>query len=109
MVAAAEYVANEPSLGVCQLTHQAVLEHLGEADDGVQRRPQLVRHIGQKLRLHSTRILQLDVLLLERLREGFYLRNVPRRDEHPLQTPLTVMEGSRVVRHYGEGSIPCTR
>ncbi len=42
MLAAAEDVADEPPLLFGHLSKQAVDEHLGEADDGVQRRPQLV-------------------------------------------------------------------
>ena len=51
------------------LAEQAVAEHLGEADDGVERRAQLVRHVGEELRLHAARVLELDVLLLQRLLE----------------------------------------
>jgi hypothetical protein len=42
MLAAAEDVADEPPLLTGHLAHQAVPEHLGEADDGIQGRPQLV-------------------------------------------------------------------
>ena len=42
VLAAAEDVADEPSLFIGHLAHQAVLEHLGKADDGIERRPQLV-------------------------------------------------------------------
>ena len=39
---APEDVAEETSLLVRHLAHQAVFEHFREADDGVERRPQLV-------------------------------------------------------------------
>src|SRR5205814_9615479 len=32
---------------------ESVVEELGEADDGVQRRTELVRHVGEKLALRS--------------------------------------------------------
>ena len=85
MLAAAEDVADEPALLIGHLAHQAVPEHLGEADDGVQRRPQLVRHVGEELGLHAARVFQLDVLLLQRLLEALQLRHVARRGEHALQ------------------------
>ena len=46
------------------LVHRAdhlVAQHLREADDRVQRRPQLVRHVGQELRLVPARRLELRV------------------------------------------------
>ena len=46
------------------LVHRAdhlVLQHLREADDRVERRPQLVGHVGQELRLVLTRRLELGV------------------------------------------------
>jgi hypothetical protein len=42
MLPAAEDVADEPALLIGQLAGQAILEDLGEAHDGIERRPQLV-------------------------------------------------------------------
>ena len=109
MLAAAEDVADEPALLIGHLAHQAVPEHLGEADDGVQRRPQLVRHVGEELGLHAARVFQLDVLLLQRLLEALQLRHVARRGEHALQPPVAVVEGGRVVGHHGELAVPGAR
>ena len=46
-----------------------LLEHLGVADDGVQRRPQLVAHVRQELRLVLAGLGKLAVRLLELLEE----------------------------------------
>ena len=74
------------ALLIGHLAHQAVPQHLGEADDGVQGRPQLVRHVGEELGLHAARRFQLDVLLLQRLLgEPLQLRHVARGGEHALQ------------------------
>ena len=61
------------ALLVGQLADQAVREHLGEAHDGVERRPQLVGHVGQELGLQAAGRFQLDVLLLQRLLEQLAL------------------------------------
>jgi hypothetical protein len=42
MLAAAEDVADEPALLISHLAEQAIPEHFGEADDGIERRPQFV-------------------------------------------------------------------
>ena len=39
-------------------------QHLGDADDGVERRAQLVAHVGQELRLVLARYLELAALVL---------------------------------------------
>ena len=98
-----------PRCCVGHLAHQAVPQHLGEADDGVERRPQLVRHVGEKLGLHAARVFQLDVLLLQRLLEALQLGHVARRGEDPLQPPVAVVEGGRVVGHHGERAVPGAR
>ena len=41
----------------------AALHHLGEADDGVERRPQLVAHVGEELGFRAVRALGLRLLL----------------------------------------------
>ena len=50
-------VVNRAHVGLLPLGEvavQAVQQHLGEANDRVQRGPQLVRHVGQELRLEAT-------------------------------------------------------
>src|SRR5262245_45469743 len=47
------------------LVRRVFLQHLAVADDRVQRRAQLVRHVRQELRLVPARVLQLAALLLE--------------------------------------------
>ena len=39
--------------------------HIGKSDDSVERRAQLVAHIGEELRLVSTRLRELTALLLD--------------------------------------------
>ena len=50
------------------LTEHPFAQHLREPDDRVQRRPQLVRHVGEKLRLVPARRLELAALQVK-LRE----------------------------------------
>ena len=45
------------------------LEHLGVADDGVQRRPQLVGHVRQELRLVLAGLCELAVRVLKLLKQ----------------------------------------
>ena len=40
-------------------------QHLGDADDGVERRAQLVAHVGEELRLVLARICELAALVLD--------------------------------------------
>src|SRR5205085_6877404 len=76
MLATAEDVADELFLLIAEVADQAVAQYLGKADDRVERRPQLVRHVGEELGFHSTRLFQLDVLLLQPLLEELELRYV---------------------------------
>ena len=54
-------------LAVVELAEHPLEQHLREADDGVQRGPQLVRHARQELRLVPARLRQVTALLLELL------------------------------------------
>src|SRR3989442_15283880 len=69
----------------------------GEAEDRVQRRPQLVAHAREEAVLRHARGPQLDVRLLELLLEALALRDVARCREDTLQLALAVVEGARVV------------
>ena len=48
-----------------ELAEHALGEHLGKADDRVQGRPQLVRHVGEEVGLVLVRDLELGALLLD--------------------------------------------
>jgi hypothetical protein len=48
---------------VVDLAEHLLRQHLGEADDRVERRAQLVRHVGEELRLVLVRLLELVALL----------------------------------------------
>ena len=109
MLAAAQDVAGEVALLVAHRADEPVAQDLREADDRVERRAQLVRHVGEELRLHPARVLELRVLLLERLLEPLELRHVARRGEHPLQPAVAIVEGGRVVRDHGELAVPRAR
>ena len=65
VLARAEDVAQVLVLPVVQVTEVPLQKHLGEADHGVQRRPELVRHVGQEVRLVLAHHLQLGTLLLQ--------------------------------------------
>ena len=47
------------------VAEQALEQHFGKADDGVERRAQLVRHVGEELRLVLVRDLELPALVLD--------------------------------------------
>jgi hypothetical protein len=62
-VAAIRVDAGELALDVArQLAGHALQQHVGVAEDRVERRPELVRHVRQKLRLQPRRLLELDRL-----------------------------------------------
>src|SRR5262245_26906867 len=76
-----------------QLAVETVEQHLREADDRVERRPELVRHAGQELRLQPARLHELGV----RVRELFVEPRVLQRDgdlvgEHREHLELLVVE-----------------
>src|SRR5438132_14397390 len=51
MAAAGQDVAEEVALLIGQRTDLSLVEELGEPEDRVERRAQLVRHVGEELRL----------------------------------------------------------
>ena len=57
--AGVEDVGDETALLRLQLAEHAVLQHLGETDDRVQGRAQLVRHVGEEVGLRAVRLLEL--------------------------------------------------
>ena len=61
----AEDVVEVLGLLLVDLAEQLLAQHLREAADRVQRRPQLVRHVGQELRLVATGGLELAGLLVQ--------------------------------------------
>jgi hypothetical protein len=84
-------------LAGAQLAHQAVLERFRKADDGVERRAQLVRHGRHELGLHPAGVLELDVLFLQRLVDALAVGDVAGSSEHALQLAVAVVEGGGVV------------
>ena len=67
MPGAGEDVAEELLVLGGDRPHLAVVHELGEADDAVQRRAELVRHVRQELALEPVGLLQPLVLLLQLL------------------------------------------
>src|SRR5262249_25510297 len=61
VAARGENAADVLGLFLVQLTEHAVVQHLREADDRVEWRAELVRHVGEKFRLVLARRLQLTV------------------------------------------------
>src|SRR5712691_11387019 len=55
---------------VVELAKKALGEDFRKTDDGIQRRAQLVAHVGQKLRLVSAGYLQLAALALDLLKQA---------------------------------------
>src|ERR1700693_4831299 len=80
------------------------LHQLCETEDRTEWSAQLMAHAGKKVRFREVGFfrrdlgsLQLDVLILEGLVESFALRDVARCGEYALQSPISVVEGGRVV------------
>src|SRR2546423_11570768 len=105
MLAAAEDVADELFLLVAEIPDQAISQYFGEADDGVEWRPQLVRHVGEEFGFHPARLFQLGVFLLQPLLEELELGDVARRGKYALQHPVPIVEGRRIVGDDGERAI----
>ncbi len=63
VLAAGADVAQEAGLARVDLVGELAFENLGEADDRVERRPQLVAHVGQEATLQAVGLLDLEVLL----------------------------------------------
>jgi hypothetical protein len=89
---------------------------VGETQDRVERRAQLVAHAGQEIGFGTVGLfrqqlgdLQLGVALLEHQVQALALRDIPRRGEHPLQSPLPVVESGRVEGDHRLLAIPAAR
>ena len=74
VLAGAPDVAEVLLLTLVELAEHPVQQHLGEADDGVERGAQLVRHAGQELRLVPARDLQLGASCCSSSRNSRALR-----------------------------------
>src|SRR6266513_4308653 len=109
MLAAAEDVADEFFLLIAEVADQAIAKHLGKADDRVQWRPQLMRHVGEEFGLHSTRFFKLDVFLLKPLLEELELRDIARRGKYTLQYSVPIVKRRCIVGDDGERAIPGAR
>ena len=85
MPAGLEHVVDVCELALVQLAEHLLAQHLAEADDRVQRRAQLVRHVRQELRLVLARELELALHALQLVARAVHLRGeaadlVPVRD-----------------------------
>ena len=69
----ARRIARDPRLVRLAGGLSVLEEHLGEADDRVERRAQLVAHVGEELRLVVARDLELAALVLELLEQASIL------------------------------------
>src|SRR4029077_19719874 len=78
-------------------TRFSIHEKLGEADDAVQRRSKLVRHIRQELALHAAGF-------LKRALEAFPLGYVARGGEHDKHFSFVVFVDRGVVKDIGYGA-----
>src|SRR6185312_3621082 len=109
MLAAAEDVADEFLLLIAEAADETVAEYFGEPDDRVERSPQLVRHVGEELGLHTARLFELDVLQLQLLLDELELGDIARGGEHTFENSLPVVECRRIVGDDGERAIPGAR
>src|SRR5208283_3375974 len=89
------------------------IDELGEAEDGIERRAELMAHAGKEGRFRQVGFfrrgpgsLQLDVLLLERLVETLALADVARGGEYALELPVAVVEGGGVEGYHGRLAVP---
>src|SRR5687767_83057 len=69
--ARAVYVLEVLGLFRIDVAEHALAKHFRETDDGVQRRAQLVGHIGEKLRLMAVRELELAALALDLVEQAY--------------------------------------
>src|SRR5262249_2207556 len=78
----------------CAEARRVFDHHLGQSDDGVERRAQLVAHAGDELRLVLARLLQLTVLVLDFVEQPHVLDGDHRLvSEGRKQLDLLVSEG----------------
>ena len=89
------------------------INKLGKTKNRIQRRTQLVAHVGKKFRLgkiglFSRRLCRLEgnMRLLQRRIQELAFCNIASGSEYALQGPVTIVIGGRVKRHYGFLAIP---
>ena len=93
-----------------QLTEHPLGQHLREADDRVEGRPQLVRHVRQELGLMLAGDFELAALLLERPEEAHILDSNDGLGREPLdQRDLLIVEGVGLRPPDGHRSDRLTR
>ena len=81
-----------------ELAEQPLEQHLGEADDRVERRAELVRHVGKELRLVPVRGLELPALVLDLAEQPHVLDGDHRLvGERPQERDVLVGEWPGVV------------
>ena len=84
-------------------------QHLGDADDGVERRAQLVAHIGEELRLVLARFGKLAALLLDLVEQSRVLDREHRLRGESLQQLDRVLWEIRPAPCARTTSAPTTR
>src|SRR5262249_29692584 len=88
-----------------RLAVSAVRHQLGVAQDGVERRAQLMTHIGKKLRLVLARLFKLPALVLDFIEQPHVLDCYARLvGEGCYQVDLLVSEGANGVAHKDNGA-----
>ena len=95
---------------VRQLAVEPIGHHLGEAEDGVHRRAQLVAHVGEELRLVAARDLDLAALLLDLAEQARVLdRDHGLRREGLQQVEGRLREHARLLAANHEGADDAVR
>ena len=86
---------------VVEVAEQALEQHLGEADDRVERRAQLVRHVGEEFGLVLVGDLELAALVLDLVEQPRVLdRDHGLVGEGPQQRDVLVGEGAGVFARH---------
>ena len=84
-------------------------EQVRQADDRIHRRADLVAHVGEELALGIVRLFRLVSGLPQGRLVLLALGDVARGGKHPLEHPIAVVQGRRVVGHHGLLAVPVAR
>ncbi len=88
-----------------QLTEHSIREDLRETDDGVQRRPELVRHVGQGLGFVAAGGFELPALILDLVKQPSILDRQGRlRGEGPQELDRLGGEFARAIAGHAEAA-----
>src|SRR5215472_9549578 len=87
------------------LTISAIRHQFGIAQDGIERRAQLVAHIGQELRLVLARLFKLPALVLDFVKQPHVLDSYTRLvSEGCHQVDLLIGEGANGLAHQDDST-----